>query len=280
MVKRLVVVTGVVLSLAWAGAHLIAQQTTAPRSAPAGQTKAATATAPDLSRMPLINVTMVQIKPELLTEWQDFQKNEVIPTLQKAGVKSRTGIATVIGPSFQYTFLTPVTNFAERDGDSPIVKALGQDGARTFGQKNRRFIESQRTFVVRARTDLSYQPDPSAPPLPIAVVSEYTLTPGHLADFESYIKNDVTPAHKQVKTGGFLVYQGLFGGEGNTVVVANLMRNFAELDNGPAVTRAYGAARAAAIQQKIAGFITHVERTVSRRAPELSFQPRLTSENR
>src|SRR5438067_3747440 len=74
MLKRLVVVTGVVLSLAWAGAHLIAQQTTAPRSAPAGQTKAATATAPDLSRMPLINVTMVQIKPELLTEWQDFQK--------------------------------------------------------------------------------------------------------------------------------------------------------------------------------------------------------------
>ena len=66
----------------------------------------------------------------------------------------------------------------------------------------------------------------------------------------------------------------------NTFVVATLMRNFAELDTGPAITRAYGAAKAAAIQQKLAGFVTHVERTVSREVPELSFRPRTVSENR
>src|SRR5204863_4815888 len=113
-----------------------------------------------------------------------------MPTLQKAGVKERTGIATVIGPSFQYVFLTPATNFAVRDGDSPIVKALGEDGARTYAQKSRRFIATQRTYVVRLRTDLSYQPDPNAP-LPVAVVSEYTITPGHASDFENYMRNDV-----------------------------------------------------------------------------------------
>jgi hypothetical protein len=229
--------------------------------------------------MPLVNVTVVQIKPELVTDWMEFQKSEAIPALQKGGVKERTGIATVIGQGFEYVFLTPTTNFAARDGDNPIVKALGEDGARAYAQKNRRFVASQRTYVVRMRTDLSYQPDPAAQ-LPVAVVSEYTISPGHAPDFENYIKNDVTPAHKQVKSGGFMVYQGLFGGEPNTFVVANMMKNFAEIDNGPAVLRAYGAAKAAAIQQKLAGFVTHIERTVSREVPELTFRTRAVSENR
>jgi hypothetical protein len=275
MVKRVLGLTVVVI-LVGVGAYVVSAGQTAPKTAATAQ---ATGQPTDVSKMPLVNVTVVQIKPELVTEWMDFQKSETIPTLQKGGVKERTGIATVIGPAFEYVFLTPATNFAARDGDSPIVKALGEDGARAYAQKNRRFIANQRTYVVRVRTDLSYHPDAAAQ-LPVAVVSEYTISPGRAPDFESYIKNDVTPAHKQVKTGGFLVYQGLFGGEPNTFVVANLMKNFAEMDSGPAIVRAYGAAKAAAIQQKLAGFVTHIERTVSREVPELTFRPRTVSENR
>ena len=275
MVKRVLGLTVVVI-LVGLGAYVVSAGQGAPKTTPAAQT---TAPPTDVSKMPLVNVTVVQIKPELVTDWMEFQKSEAIPALQKGGVKERTGIATVIGAGFEYVLLTPATNFAARDGDNPIVKALGQDGARAYAQKNRRFVASQRTYVVRVRTDLSYQPDPTAQ-LPVAVVSEYTITPGHASDFENFIKNDVTPAHKQVKTGGFAVYQGLFGGEPNTFVVANLMKNFAELDSGPAITRAYGAAKAAAIQQKLAGFVTHIERTVSREVPELTFRTRAVSENR
>jgi len=279
MVKRVLGLTVVIVLVGVASAHILTagQAASTNTAAPRGGQGGAQPT--DVSKMPLMNVTVVQIKPDMVNDWMEFQKSETIPTLQKGGVKERTGIATVIGPSFEYVFLTPATNFAARDGDNPIVKALGEDGARAYAQKNRRFIASQRTYVVRVRTDLSYHSDAAAQ-LPIAVVSEYTIAPGRAPDFESYIKNDVTPAHKQLKTGGFGVYQGLFGGEGNTFVVATLMRNFAELDTGPAITRAYGAAKAAAIQQKLAGFVTHLERTVSREVPELSFRPRTVSENR
>jgi hypothetical protein len=272
MVRRLVVVAVVAVSLAVVGTLVIAQQAKAP-AAP----KPAAAT--DMSQMPLVGVTVMQIKPDLLTEWQDFQKNEVIPTLQKAGIRQRTGIATAVGPSFEYVFLTPIANMAERDGDSPIVKALGQDGARAYGQKARRFVASQRTYVVRLRTDLSYQPDPNAH-LPLAVVSNYSIAAGRAAEFENYLKTDVTPAHKQLKTGGFVVYQGLFGGDGSAFVVATMLHNFAEVDQGPAIVRAYGQARANAILQKLSGIVTHVERTISREVPELTFRPQTTSENR
>jgi len=131
----------------------------------------------------------------------------------------------------------------------------------------------------RVRTDLSYLPDPNAQ-LPVAVVSNYSIAPGRAAEFETYVKTDVTPAHKQLKTGGFMVYQGQFGGDGNTFIVATLVHDFAELDKGPAIVRAYGQVRATALQQKLAGIVTHVERTVVRETPEYGFRPRTTSENR
>ncbi len=281
MVRRIVVVTVIAVSLAMVGAHLAAQQS-APKSAPATQAKAPAApkpaAAPDLSKMPLVNVAVLEIKPELLTEWQDFQKNEAIPTLQKGGVRERMAVATAVGQAFQYVFLTPNVKLSDRDGDSPIVKALGQDGARAYGQKARRFIANERTYVVRLRPDLGYQPDPNAG-LPVAVVSDYSIAAGRGADFEAYLKNDVMPAHKQLKTGGFMVYQGLFGGDGNAFVVVTMVHNFAELEKGPAITQAYGEAKARAIQQKLAGIVTHVERTLSRQVPELSFRARAMTDH-
>jgi hypothetical protein len=236
-------------------------------------------TVADVSKMPLVNITIVQIRPELANEWLEFQKSDTIPTLKKAGVTQRSAFATVIGPSFEYALLTPAANLAERDGDNPIVKALGQDGARAYAQKSRRFIASQRTSVVRLRTDLTYRPDPNAQ-LPIVVVSAYSIAAGHAADFENYIKTDLIPAHKQLTTGGLAVYQGLFGGDGSEFIVATLARDFAELDKGPAMRLAYGAERAAAIQKKLAGIVAHVERTVVRAMPELTFQVAARTEDR
>jgi len=263
----------VLVSLALASTpELTAAQAPAAKNTAAAQPKAAAAKLTGPLSMPHMAVTTVRIKPELVDEWMEFQKSETIPALRKAGVTERTVIATAIGESFEMTFLTPLKNFADRDGDSPIVKALGADGARAYAAKNRRFVAEQHTFVNTVRTDLTYQPARDAAPAGIAVVSTYSVAAGHIADFEAYIKTDLTPAHKQLKSGGFIVHQALFGGDSGTFVVAVLLPNFAELDKGPAIVRAYGPARADAIQQKLAGFVTHIERTVVRVVPELSFQ--------
>jgi hypothetical protein len=277
--KRLVAL----LAAAFVVAIVQMPQVLSGKPAPGVQTKAPTAkpsaAAPDLSKMPRMSVTMVQIKPELLPEWQEFEKSEAIPALQKAGVKQVTVFATVYGQAFEYGILRPITNFAERDGESPFVKALGQEGARSLSQKARRFIAGERSYVALLRTDLSYHPEPDAA-LPVVVVLNYSIAPGRAADFENYIRTDLTAAHKQVGTAGFTVYQGIFGGDGNTFIVGVLLHNFAELDKGPAVLRAYGPARADAIQQKLAGIVAHLERTVVREVPELGFRVRAVTEAR
>jgi hypothetical protein len=282
MTHRLVVVTLAVVSLAsgYTPKTVLARQAAAAKTTPAAQPKAPAAKPAGPPAMPRMSITTVRIKPELVNEWEEFQKSETIPALRKAGVPDRTAIATAIGESFEYTFLTPIKNFAERDGDNPIVKALGADGARAYAAKNRRFITEQHTYVNTVRTDLTYQPPSSGgAPSGIAVVSTYSLAANHIADFEAYIKTDLMPAHKQLKTGGFIVHQALFGGDGSTFVVATLLPNYAALDKGPAIVRAYGQARADAIQQKLAGFVTHIERTVVRVVPDLSFQARPMSDH-
>jgi hypothetical protein len=219
----------------------------------------------------LLGVTVTHIKPELLTEWQEWQKSEVMPTLQKGGVKQRDAWQTVIGESFEYAMVTPLENFAQRDGQSPIVKALGEQGAQAYGAKNRRFVTSVRTLVVAERPDLSYAPERKEPPT-LGVLSITSIVPGRVTDYENHVKTDVLPLQKQAQSLGYLVSQTVFGGDGNEFVSMTLVNSFADFDKGPAAVRVLGAAGAAKLATKAAGIIAHTERTVCRYDPNLSFK--------
>jgi hypothetical protein len=39
---------------------------------------------------PVSRVTITQVRPDMLNEWLDLQKNEVVPALKKARVATRT----------------------------------------------------------------------------------------------------------------------------------------------------------------------------------------------
>ena len=85
----------------------------------------------------------------------------------------------------------------------------------------------------------------------------------------------ISPVSAQTTT-----FQTYRCGDGSEFIVATLAHDFAELDKGPATRLAYGTERAAAIQKKLAGVVAHVERTVVRAVPELTFRTATPSENR
>ena len=235
-----------------------------------------------MATMPLFSVQVVQLKPDMLTEWQEFQKSEAIPTLQKGGIKERAVYQPApFGHAFEYWLVTPITNFAQYDDPaaSPIVKALGQDGARAYGAKIRRLIASSRTYAVRQRADLSYTANPDVM-LPIGVISWYSVAPGRRPDFENYLRNDLLPVLKQGQTPGFGVFQALFGGDGNEMVTITSYNTYADIDKGPPMVRVLGPEGAAKLEAKLTGIVTHVERTISRYVPDLSFKVKTTTEAR
>jgi len=104
------------------------------------------------------------------------------------------------------------------------------------------------------------------------VLSVNSIVPGHQADFENHVKTDVLPMQKQAQSAGYLVSQTIFGGDGTEYVTLTLVNSFADLDKGPAALRVLGAAGAAKLTAKAAGIVSHVERTVIRYDPNLSFK--------
>src|SRR5712691_7813569 len=135
------------------------------------------APAPNRSR-----VTITKVKPEMLNEWLDLQKNEVVPALKKANVKSQTIYATTLfGDGFEYTTITPFGKYAEFDDQTPVVRALGAAPAARLGEKIRKCIGSFTSVVVSRRDDLSDVPD--GPPLTRIATTRSRVAPGKMTDY-------------------------------------------------------------------------------------------------
>jgi hypothetical protein len=244
-----------------------------PAKAPAKPPAAARSAEP---KRQMIQVTVVRIKPDMLTEWIEFQKNETIPMLKKAGVKSRDAWTTgVFGETGLYAFVTPIDNFNQYDGDNPPTRALGADGARAYGEKNRRFVVSAHTTAEQLRSDLGYEMKMTGPPK-LALLSSVQVASGKAPEFEGLIKSDVVPVMKKARV-GYAVSQTVLGGDINEFTSLIFYDSFAEIGKGHPFDRILGAEGARALTAKAAAFVTHVERNIIRYVPDLSFAPRPTT---
>lgn len=222
----------------------------------------------------MAQITVVKIKPDLVTEWLDFQKNETIPMLKKAGVPRRDAWQTaVFGEGFMYAFVTPIESFTQYDGDSsPAVRALGAEGARTYNAKNRRFIESTRSYAQQTRPDLGYDVKMSGPPK-LALLSDVQVALGKVPDYEALVKSDILPVMRKAHL-GYAVTQTILGGDASSFTTLIFYDSFADIGKGHPFQRILGAEGERQLSVKAAGIVTHVERTVIRYVPDLSFAPR------
>ena len=257
-------VLGGVLALIVLGAIVLtAIQPQAPRPQPAPKRE-------------MLQVTVAKIKPELVDQWLEFQKNETIPMLRKSGLKSRDAWTTAtFGEGFTYAFVTPIENFAQYDGDARPVRALGADGARAYGEKNRRFVESTRTFAIQTRPDLSYDIKMTAQPK-LALLTDLQVVPGKTAEYEAFVKSDVVPVMRKARV-GYAVTQTVVGGDINAFGSLIFYDSFADIGKGHPFLRVLGAEGERQLLVKAAAFVSHAERHVIRYVPELSFTSRPTT---
>lgn len=220
-----------------------------------------------------VEVTVVNVKPEMINDFWNFVKNDTNPALVKGGAKWSDVWATAIGNGFEFYIVSPVENFAEFDGPGPLEKGLGKEGMAAWRTKAYRLVNSVRSFVLVSDPGLSYETKMTGPPH-LAVLTFVTVAPGRNSEYESYLRNDYLPVVKQSKIAGFWVQETLFGGDPNEYVTLTLQDNFAELEKGPPARRVLGQEGMMKLMQKLpAGVITRINRTVIRFVPELSYRP-------
>ncbi|MEK6323658.1 MAG: hypothetical protein AABN33_18610 [Acidobacteriota bacterium] len=223
------------------------------------------------------SVAVVRVKPDMVTEWQDLQKNVVNPALKKSGLKERSVFETaVFGEAYEYVIVTPITSFAQYDEPiSPLRRALGEDAFRDYQTKSRRCVVSAHTSAELNRPDLSYMgkvASMTGPPK-LAVVNSISVMPGRAAAFESLVKTDILPVMKKADVIGYFVNQTMFGGDGNGYTSVTFVDSFAELGKGSPFQRALGPEGAARLSSKVAGLVAHHVRVIARFNADLSISP-------
>ena len=237
-------------------------------SAPVTAQPAAVAAAPATTRY---QVTVVRIKPDMLNEWIDLQKNEVVPAQKKGGLKERQVWATAVGNSFEYTILVPFEKFALLDSPNPVVTALGAEAAARLNAKTRKCIEVQRTFMTNRVDDLTIPPGTA---LVMRTVVR-RVPPGRAQDYVSFYRADVFPALKKAKAdgkiaGATIAIRGV-GAQANELTTTEYYNKFADMDAGSPVAAVVGVEANAKINAKGAPLATTVQTVIRRRVAELSF---------
>ena len=212
-------------------------------------------------------VQVNHVKLDMLNEWLDLQKNEVVPALKKGGVSTQTVFATTFGNTGEYVIIRPLDRYADLDGPSPLVKALTQAGADRLIAKVRKCLESQTVYTQTRQVDIS---NVLTTPPEVTISARYRIAPGKMDDYRALVRSDVLPVYKKAKV-TLVVNQRGPGANVNDVTMTTGYQKFAEMDGGPFLTKQLGAEGAAALNAKFAPMRTLVEVVVRHRVDELSW---------
>lgn len=219
-------------------------------------------------------VTVVQVKPEAVMEFENMVRTEINPALAKGGAKwTDVWTTATFGNGFEYLIVGPIESFAQYDGPGPLVKGMGREGYGAWAARAGKLISGLRTFAMEFNPELSHETKLTGPPK-MGVLSVVTVAPGRGAEFESYIRGEMLPVVKRSGVAGFWFHQSVMGANPNEYVTLTLQDNFADLEKGPPWARALGREGAAKLMQKLApGVVTHVELKFIRLLPELTYRP-------
>jgi hypothetical protein len=219
-----------------------------------------------------LSVQIVNVKPDSLTEWLALQQNETIPALKKIKAPPREAWTTsIFGEAFEYFFSQPLDKFAAYDNpEGPIVRAIGAEAARTYNEKLRKMIISQRMIAITIFPE-SIVPPPSYVPKFMILNFAYAV-PGRAADYDAYLRNDLLPVIRKAKPTGYVMSRTLHGGDANEFVTARYLEKMADLDGPNLQTQAIGAEAAAKMGAKTVGMLQRQERRIYRFVPNLSFK--------
>ena len=225
-------------------------------------------TAPPATRF---QVTLVRLKPDMVTEWLALQKNELIPAQKKGGVTTRTTMQTALGNAFEYAILIPFPSFGAFDGPNAQEKALGAEAAAQLAAKIRRCVLTQSTYLLNRREDLGI-------PQGTAIAARTTVIrplPGKGPDYLNYIKSDMLPVMKKAKDAGkiagYTVSARGVGAAAGELTTTTYYNKFADIDAGNPAIAVVGDAAATALTAKGAALATNVQVIVRRRVADLSF---------
>ena len=219
----------------------------------------------------LVVLSLIDVKPELMSEFGGLQA-ETMAAQRLGGQPWReTWNTATFGYPYRVAVLVPVDGLSQLDGQTYTARGVGAAAATAINARARPMIDRQQILLLQLRQDLTLGTRPEKGGL--GVVSYISVAPGREPDLERVMRSDVHTALRKAAAGYYGVSRVVYGGDTSQYVTLLMFENFAELERGHPLERALGADGLTALQGKLAGVITKLERHVIRYNEALSFRP-------
>jgi len=230
---------------------------------------------PAFSQMPapaMLNVTRYQVKLDRLQEFLEVER-QIAGSYKKAAPTDQFRVIyrDVVGNPTEFWVLTPLSKFADRDGQNPYVKLTTEQERLTRTARLVQYIEHEQTSIDRTIADLTVAGTGPFPPTWVRY-QRIRVHPGKANDFITVAKTDVVPAQKKLNA-TVRVRRTVFGGNPNDFTVATGFEKWAELDDTNALPKAMGEETFRKFQEKLTAIEANVETVIVRYQPDLSYYP-------
>lgn len=219
----------------------------------------------------LFNVVTIEVHHDMALEFERLQK-ELNAALKKSGVTERRISQTVRGPSAEYHIVSPVSSWAELDGPSSAVEAMGEVANASWIAQVTKCVKSRRVDTVRMREDLSVPMKAGRTPK-LAVLTTRVNLPGRAGDYNDWLTDKWAPAVKAAGMDGYFVYRNAFGGRSREWISVSLVDDWGAFDSEHPVRAHLGQDGWRELTSGSGAMTESPERKIIRFRPDLSIYP-------
>ena len=218
-----------------------------------------------------IRVTTVKVRPDMVQEWREIQKNDIVPAYKKAKIPAYTVWQTsMFGDSYEYILVAPITKFEQFDGDGPLVVSMKPEDRVRVGNRMTKCIVSSHSSGLQMQAGISIRKE-GAPMPDLIMVNQIRLQPKNVNAYLNYLKEDMKPVMQKADQPWWLVYRDTFGAEHTQITTVRSMKNWAEIDAGPLARRMLSPADYSRYTEKANALIESSTISMARLVKELSY---------
>ena len=231
-----------------------------------------------------LDVYTVKTKPEKVAEFNAIAK-KIVEANRRHNGDHWLASETMYGEGDTFVFVSFRQNYADIDKASEtfmsaLHKAYGKDAAEKILHDWGNCLATSRNELRRRRFDLSRKAPTDAAAYAQLIGGSRVLRtiavrvrPGHVADFEAFLKEAKAAGEKVENTQPLLVSQAVEGSKGNTFYISTLRSSLAGFDNNPTIHEILGEEGYKKYLQVNAESVESTESALYRFSPELSNPP-------
>jgi len=222
----------------------------------------------------MLNVVHYRVKVDHLQEFQEVEK-QIAGSYKKAASTDQFRIIYrgVVGNTMDFDVFTPLSKFADRDGENPYTKMTTEGERVTRTARLSQYLENVQTTIDRPLADLTVNVQGAQFPPTYLQGIRVRVKPGSVDSFSNVAKSELIPALKKAGVKVLLGRRAVLGGNPNDFFFALGFEKWAELDNPISLPKIIGEEASRKLTDKLDQATTGVEETVWRFQADLSYVP-------